>query len=318
MSTEQIYAIADFNNVKKRVDDLKHRSDDIKSRLAISLKNLWNPERILRAVSKDVDLSNLRQNFPQFEEVIDFYENSIISLDRLKLPFEVPPILLQGEPGLGKTYFASELAKCLNLSFYEISLATTSASFALSGGNVQWSEGSTGFIANTLAESTLANPIILIDEIDKSSQDSKYNPMNVLYSLLESHSAKRFRDEALEIELDASKIVWIATGNYIHNIPAPIQSRMRIFNIRQPNLACMHSVIKSIYQHTIHNKGYGKFLDESLNENVIDQLRSQSPRTIKLAIEEGAFKAIRNQRGTIHVSDLPKFEKEVTYHVGFI
>lgn len=318
MCSEQTYPIADFNNVKKRVSELKHRSDDIKSRLAIPLKNLWNPERILRAVPKDVDLSNLRQNFPQFKEVIDFYENSIISLARLNLSFEVPPILLQGDPGLGKTYFASELAKCLNLSFFEISLATTSATFALCGLNVQWSEGTTGFIANTLAESTLANPIVLIDEIDKSSPDSKYNPMNVLYSLLESHSAKRFRDEALEIELDASKIIWIATGNYIDNIPAPIQSRMRIFNIKQPNSACMHSVIESIYQHTIQNKAYGKLLDKSLNEIVIDHLRSLSPRTIKLAIEEGAFKAIRNQRGTIFASDLPKFEKETKYHVGFI
>ena len=318
MCNEQTYPIADFNNVKKRVDELKHRSDDVKSRLALPLKRLWNTERILRSVSKDVDLKGLRQNFPQFEEVIDFYENSIISLDRLNLPFEIPPILLQGDPGLGKTYFASELAKCLNLLFFEISLATTSASFALSGGNVQWSEGTTGFIANTLTESTLANPIILIDEIDKSSHDSKYNPMNVLYSLLESHSAKRFRDEALELELDASKIIWIATGNYMYNIPEPIQSRMRTFNIKQPHSDCMPSVIRSIYQHIIQNKAYGKLLDESLNEIVIDHLSMLSPRTIKLAIEESAFRAIRNQRGTIYASDLPKFKKEATYHVGFI
>lgn len=317
MFNDSTYSIADFNNIKKRVEELKHRSDDVKSRLALTLKNLWNPERTLRAVSKDVDFSGLRQSFPQFEEVIEFYENSIFSMARLNLPFEVPPILLQGDPGLGKTYFASELAKCIKLPFFEISLATTSSSFGLSGGNLQWSEGSTGFIANTLANTDVANPIILIDEIDKASSDSKYNPMNVFYSLLESHSAKRFRDEALEVELDASKVVWIATGNYLQHIPAPIQSRMRVFNIKQPISNAMPNVIKSIYSHILENKAYGKLLDESLDERVIENLSTQSPRAIKLAIEEGAFKAIRYQRSTIYSSDLPNFKKEKN-RVGFI
>lgn len=318
MSKELTYCIADFNNVKKRVEELKHRSDDVKSRLALPLKNLWNPERILRAVSENVDFSGLRQSFPQFEEVIEFYENSIISLARLNLPFEVPPILLQGDPGLGKTYFASELAKCINLPFFEISLATTSSSFGLSGGNLQWAEGSTGFIANTLANTDVANPMILIDEIDKASSGSRYAPMNVFYSLLETHSAKRFRDEALEVELDASKVIWVATGNYIQHIPAAIQSRMRVFNIKQPSRIAMQPVVKSIYTHILNNKAYGKLLDKSLDEVVIDYLVTQSPRTVKLAIEEGAFKAIRNQRSAILATDLPIFEKEEQYRVGFI
>lgn len=309
--------IADFKNVKIRVDELKHRSEDIKSRLSTSLKKLWNPERTLRTVSPNIDFISLRLSFPQFAEVIDFYENSVITLARLELPFEAPPVLLQGDPGLGKTYFASELAKLFNLPFFEISLATTTASFSLSGGNIQWSEGSTGFICDTLAKSEVANPIILIDEIDKSSQDTKYNPLNVFYGLLESHSAKRFRDEALEFELDASKIIWIATGNVMHNIPAPIQSRMRIFEISQPDTTSMHPVVKSIYRHVVENKAYGKLLDPSLDEAVIDNLSRQSPRAVKLAIEEGAFKAIRHHRSAIHSTDLPAIEKE-KHRVGFI
>ncbi len=317
MSNDLIYPIADLKDVKKRVDDLKHRSDDIKSRLANTLKGLWNVERILKAVSIETSFDKLRQSFPQFEEVIDFYENSIITLAKLNLPFEIPPVLLQGEPGLGKTYFASELAKLIDLPFFEISLATTSSSFILSGGNIQWSEGEPGFISKTLAESKLANPIILIDEIDKATQDNRYNPMNVFYGLLESHSAKRFCDEALDFNLDASKIIWIATGNYIHNIPAPIQSRMRVFNIKQPHKSSMQPIVESIYSHLLKSKAYGKLLDESLGEDVIDNLSMQSPRSIKIALEESAFKAIRNHRSAIHKTDLPIFEKEKT-RVGFI
>jgi ATP-dependent Lon protease len=317
MINDPTYSIADFKHIKNRVEELKHRSDDIKSRLSTSLKKLWNPERTLRTVSPNIGFKSLRLSFPQFAEVIDFYENSVITLARLELPFEAPPVLLQGDPGLGKTFFASELAKLLSLPFFEISMATTTASFSLSGGNLQWSEGSTGFICDTLAKSEAANPIILIDEIDKSSQETRYNPLNVFYGLLESHSAKRFRDEALEFELDASKIIWIATCNVMHNIPTPIQSRMRIFEIRQPDTISMQPVVKSIYRHVVDNKAYGKLLDASLDAAVIDNLSKQSPRAVRLAIEEGAFKAIRHHRSAIHATDLPAIEKEKN-RVGFI
>jgi len=317
MHKDLTYPIANFNSVKKRVEELKHRSDDAKSRLAATLKKLWNCERTLLSVPIEIDFNSLRLGFPQFDEVTDFYENTIISLARLNLPFEIPPILLQGDPGLGKTFYASELAKLINLPFFEISLATTSSSFALSGGSLQWSEGSTGFISETLATSEVANPMILVDEVDKAPLSAAYNPLNVFYGLLEPHSAKRFRDEALEVELDASKVIWIATANYIDYIPAPIQSRMRIFNIKQPDPGTMLPVIESIYAHVINNKSYGRLLDSELDKDVIRQLVNQSPRAARLAIEEGAFKAIRHQRTTIIPSDLPMIKKEKN-RVGFI
>ncbi len=311
------YPIANFSDVKKRVNQLEFRSSEIQSRMAPALKNLWNPERVLQTVSERVVLSSLKQSFPQFEEVIDFYENSILALAKLNLPFETPPILLQGDPGLGKTYFASELAKCLTLPFYEISLATTTSTFGLSGANLQWAEATTGFVANTLANSEIANPMILIDELDKSLVHAQYNPMNVFYSLLESHSASRFKDEALEFELDASKIIWVATANYSNLIPSPIQSRMRVFEITQPSPEKMLLVIESIYQNIIQNKTYGKLLDQSLGGSISEILAFQSPRTIKLAIEEAAFTAIRNHRRSILTCDLPTFDKERN-RVGFI
>lgn len=163
----------------------------------------------------------------------------------------------------------------------------------------------------------MANPIILIDEIDKSLHDSKYNPLNVFNGLLEGHSAKRFRDVALEFELDTSKIIWIATGSDMYNIPAPIQSRMRIFEIRQPDASSMQPVVRSIYIHVINDKAYGNLLDASLDDAVIDHLSKQSPRAIKLAIEEGAFRAILHHRSAIHSTDLPALEKE-RIRVGFI
>lgn len=317
MSNHQNIFIARPEDVHKRVNELRHRSDDIKSRVALTLKQLWNPERQLRSVSTTCDFLGLRERFPQFSEVIDFVENVVISMGFMELPFEVPPILLLGDPGLGKTYFVSELAKLMDLPFREISMATASSSFALAGGNLQWSEGSPGSLASFIAESSAANPIVLLDELDKISSDSKYNAINVLYGWLEPHSAKRFRDEALDIDLDVSKVIWLGTGNYVNRIPEPIQSRMRVFEICQPVPAQMEKVARSIYVSIRSSKPYGQLMDETVGEEVVSVLSLLSPRSIRLSIEEGVFRVIRDHRSQLTVSDLPSIKKE-TRRVGFI
>lgn len=316
MRNNQILNIANSCDVKRRVNSLKNRSSDIKVRLGPILKKLWNPERIFLAVSSQIDFGDLRQNFPQFGEVIDFYEDTVRTLAKLDAAFEISPILLQGDPGLGKTYFASELARTIGLQFYEISLATTTASFALSGGSTQWSEGSPGFVCNTLAESEYINPFILIDEIDKCSGSTSYDPLNAFYGLLESHSAKRFRDEALEIQLDASKIVWMATSNYLDNIPVPLKSRMRIFQINQSSPKQMEIVVRKIYEQMINTKPYGSLLSKYLNDDVVKRLSTKNPREVKLAIEESSYKALRADRAVIKLNDLPNDRSK--YHVGFV
>ena len=317
MFSQPTFFIADALHVKQRVDELKHRSSDIKGRLGPILKKLWDPERELHTVSTNIDFKSLVTNFPHFKEVIEYYENVVFINSKLKLPFEITPILLVGDPGLGKTYFANELAKALGLAFYEISLATTTSAFVLSGGDIQWAEGSPGFISETLAKSLIANPMILIDELDKSNSESKYKAMNVFYGLLELHTAKRFRDEALSIELDASKIIWIATANELQPVPEPIKSRLKIFHIHQPDKSAMATVVKRIYEQLISNKGFKQLLSDELQTSVLDALSALSPREVRLILEEAAFKAIRNDHYMIELSDLPVLRLEKN-HVGFI
>lgn len=311
------FLIADAQRVQHRVNELKHRSEDIKSRLGPTLKKLWDPERVLQTVPSSINFQALAVNFPHFKEVIDYYESVVIILAKLKRPFEITPILLVGDPGLGKTYFASELAKLIGLTFYEISMATTTSVFALSGGDIQWAEGSPGFISDTLAKSPMANPMILIDELDKGMSDGKYNAMNVFYGLLETHTAVRFKDEALAIELDASKIVWIATANDLHRVPEPIKSRLKIFHIRQPNQSAMTMIVQSIYERMLSHKGIKELLSSDLPDTVLKSLNGYSPRTTKLILEEAAFRAIRNDHEVIELSDLPIMRSEHK-HVGFI
>jgi len=317
MLNTEPFLVAQREQVKKRVLDLKGRSDDIKSRMAPILKKLWNPERELAFINKLDVFDDLKNRFPNFIEAIELFEANAIGLAKLGLPFESPPILLQGEPGLGKTLFVSELAKLVELPYFEISMATMTASFALSGSSLQWGEGTVGLIADSLAQSKYANPLILVDEIDKGGEGNRYNPISPFYSLLESHSAKRFRDEALEIELNASRVIWVATANYTEMVPQPILSRMKVIDIKRPDSTQMKDVVNSIYSSFRNSKPYGKLLDPDLHENAMDLLRIKSPREAKLAIDEGCLKAIRDNRSALLPKDLPVTRKEI-YHVGFI
>jgi ATP-dependent Lon protease len=141
--------------------------------------------------------------------------------------------------------------------------------------------------------------------------------LSPFYSLLESHSAKRFKDEALEIELNASRVIWVATANYNELVPQPILSRMKVVDIKRPDSTQMKDVVISIYSSFRNSKPYGKLLDPDVHENAMDLLRTKSPREAKLAIDEGCLKAIRDNRSILLPKDLPVPRKE-TYHVGFI
>ena len=317
MKTPETFRIAQREQVQKRVQELSRRSEDIKSRLAFVLKKLWVPERELTVVTNLDFFDDLKVRFPNFIDVIDIFEANAMGLARLGLPFESSPILLQGEPGLGKTLFVSELARLMALQFYEVSMATMTSSFALSGSNIQWSEGTVGFIASSLADSKTANPIFLIDEIDKASEDARYSPLSPFYSLLEPHSARRFKDEALEIDIDASKIIWIATANDLSRIPDPILSRMRIINIERPDTNQMKEVVKSIYNHYRKSKSYGEILDPDIPGSTMELLLTKSPREARMAIDEGCLKAIRDNRGELLPRDLPAAPKE-KQRVGFL
>lgn len=317
MPHDKIIQIASVEAVRSRIDKLRYRSEEVKGRLAEVLIDLWNPERILKRVDPAVNVSSLKYGYPQFTEVIDAIDNNIYVSSLIEGPFHMGPILLQGNPGLGKTYFVKQLADVLGLPYFEISLATITASFTLSGGSLQWAEGTVGELAKIIARSPVANPIVLLDEVDKCMAEGRYTPSNVLYSLLEPHTGKRFKDEALELELDLSHVIWICTANYPELIPAPILSRMNVFEITLPAPKQMQQVVNHMYSQFRSQSAYGRFLAEALEEDVIEELSHLSPREIRISLEESSVKAVRLGAQSISVNDLSRKSRKEVRRVGF-
>jgi ATP-dependent Lon protease len=291
------------------VHSLDRKSSDFQSRFYELCLNLWNPERPLRTIVSDVDFELLKNAFPQFKEAIEYYRLQVFVAKKLNRPFRAQPVLLIGDPGQGKTYFASVLAELLGLPYFEISLATATANFAISGGSVQWGEGRPGCIIESIAKSEVANPFILIDEIDKSAGSDSYKAITPFYSLLEPHSSKKFRDEAVPLDVDLSNVNWISTANEDLRIDAPILSRFKRFDIKQPTPKEMLGVIDSVYAMLRDRSDFKELISPELTMDVKNRLVTNSPREVRLALDEAITSAVFNDRADLIPSDLPKVEK---------
>ena len=225
--------------------------------------------------------------FPNFKNVIEFYVQQIaLQLLNPQPYFAVQPVLITGDAGVGKTAFCYALSQILKTPFEVIAMSTSTAGFILSGMSPQWAEGRAGKIVECLAKNRVANPFIMLDELDKASDDARYNPVGALYQLLEGDTAKRFVDEGLEIETDCSHIVWAATANYPELIPEPILSRFMIFHVEQPSEEEMKKVIGSIYKKILENNNWGVFFEIVLADCAVEKIiNSQvSPRRVQKEI----------------------------------
>ena len=145
------------------------------------------------------DLLALAPNFSQPLEVV----RKIAAIDAAGGMSRLPPILLLGEPGVGKTHFARKLAKFLQAPFVSLDMSTAVFSATLSGLDTHWANASPGRVFHSLAlgvdgaEAT-ANPVIFLDELDKiSAVDARFDPLGGLYTLLEPESSKQFQDAAI-------------------------------------------------------------------------------------------------------------------------
>ena len=114
-------------------------------------------------------------------------------------------------------------------------MSSLTAGWVLSGASSQWKNAKPGKVFDTFLNGDYANPVIVVDEIDKASGDGQYDPLGALYELLEIETATRFVDEFVELPIDASGAVWLATANDAARIPEPLLSRLTVYEIDAPD-----------------------------------------------------------------------------------
>jgi ATP-dependent Lon protease len=243
-------------------------------------------------------LEQLRLAFPNFSEVVDFYQQQF-ALSQLsdREIFSANPVLLAGPPGVGKTAFCNALAKLVCTHFELVSLSGMTAGFVLGGMSSGWAEGKPGRVVESLARSRCANPLIVCDELDKCGGDKRYDPLGPLYQLLEKETAAAFVDEALEVATDCSRIVWVGTANRLEVLPEPILSRFTLIEVQRPTPSQMEQVLRSIYQKIRQNQPWGEQFNEVLAPSVVNKIIDSGlePRLIQRELIAACGKAaLRN------------------------
>jgi ATP-dependent Lon protease len=281
----------------KKGDDITTSPEIRRASILKDHSNLMIPYP-LKSVSIDVmdSLKDMKVDFPNFIDVInDIMGYVVLSSMGEKSYFQMKPIMLAGDPGVGKTAFAQKISKILELSFKKLPFPTISATWVITGLDLSYRGGKQGKLFDFLSQAEMANPIIFLDELDKSRQSSEGgNPLDILHDLLEGETSVDVIDEGMNLGINASKIIWMATANNLDRIPESILSRFKIYEINDIRVESekVH-VIKNVYKGMISKMPNSEIFEEEICEELAILIKDNNIRIISNMLSTGLAKAAK-------------------------
>lgn len=297
--SHSIYDMDEVQNAQMRAKALQSMELDAFYENMLALGS----ERFVTTPSSPTALATLYEDCPNFNEVLDDLKRYLGLALAGGASFNVMPVLLLGDPGVGKTHFGKRLAAALATEFEFISMNALSAGFVITGSSSSWKGAKCGKIADRLVRGKYANPVVMLDEVEKATGSTQSDPMAALYQLLEPETSRAFHDEFIDVDLDASQVFWVLTANSTEGIPAPLLSRMAVYEVPAPTPQQAAGIGQRIYAGLLRELKL-KDLDTELKEGVLGKLADVSPREMRKALLDGLGYAVAAGRTALVPEDL--------------
>lgn len=241
------------------------------------------------------------------ERILEF-----LAVRQLTMAEKVSPIIcLVGPPGTGKTSIAHSIAEALNKKYVRICLGGVDDESEIRGHRKTYVGAMPGRIVKGLKQAGTSNPLILFDEIDKMGRGMHGDPASALLEVLDSEQNAKFRDNYVEMPIDLSKVLFIATANDSGTIPEPLLDRMEIIEVEgyteneKFHIAKEH-LIKKQYEKNGIQKSWLSITDEGINSIIRHYTREagvrQLDREIAKVCRKAASEIVKNKKKRLKVT----------------
>ncbi len=285
----------------------------------------------------DLPWNNYTEDNNNLEEVLEVLNKNHFGLERVKNRIieylavkinshnvESPIICLVGPPGVGKTSLARSIAQSINRKFVKISVGGVDDEAEIKGHRRTYLGAMPGKIIQGMKKCGVNNPVFLIDEIDKMSNNIKGDPASALLEVLDPEQNKYFVDNFIEEEYDLSNVMFLATANSLDTIPEPLKDRLEIIELSSYTEYEKLDIAKKYlipHLYKTHNVSNILFTDDSILKIIRYYTKEAGVRNLERKLEEVVRKVItdrikNNTNNSVTISDVSSYLGKEMYNYG--